>query len=128
MRADPRLTDTFALAKPSATHRRKATCAEANCKNMINGFQIHVNPSSAQAARQEYLIKSSGRRYSVSPEPGGLLYTFEAGQQCFGEHTVPIDRPALYLVRKGSNPVKHHAAPSDWVDDFSTHLDKIREQ
>lgn len=55
------------------------------------------------------------------------VFTFEAGQTCFGRHTAPNDRPALYVVRQGG-VVHRHVNPADWVDDFATHLDKIREQ
>jgi hypothetical protein len=124
---DPRTTARYSIGKPAATHRRDATCLEVGCKYLREGWQMHVMDGTPMGERQAYLIRESGRRYSTAPEPAGTLYTFEPGQRCFGKHTVPIDRPAIYLVRQGAG-LKRHVNPLDWVDDFSTHLDKIREQ
>jgi hypothetical protein len=41
---------------------------------------------------------------------------------------VPLERPALYLARQGTGPVVRHTRPELWVEDFSEHLDKIKEQ
>ena len=129
MGADPRTTARYGLAKPIATHRRPATCAEADCRYHLNGWQMRVDERTQLGARQAHLIKTSGRRYTVVRlDAGTILYLFEAGQTCFGVHTVPADRPAIYIVRQGMNQPTVHRKPEDWVDDFSTHLDKIREQ
>lgn len=129
MRADPRLTSRYMLAKPAKTHRRPASCAEVNCKYYRLGWQMHVMDGTPVGERQTFLIKQSGRRFTaVRERNGSVLYSFEPGQSCFGAHTVPNGRPALYVVRKGiREPVAHHR-PEDWVDDFSHHLDKIRNQ
>ncbi len=128
MLIDPRTTAKYGLAKPVATHRRPATCAEVSCKYHRGGWQMRIMPGTPKGERQEYLIRQSGRRYTAVRGPGSVLYTFEPGQTCFGVHTVPVDRPAIYIVRQGASPPRRHSRGSDWVDDFSTHLDKIREQ
>jgi len=125
---DPRTVARYALAKPAGTHRRPAGCEEVSCKYFRNGWRMRVLVDTEMGKRQAYLIKESGRRYTVEQTYGEATYTFEPGQNCFGAHTVPLDRPALYLVRQGAGPVVHHVRPEHWVEDFSTHLDKIREQ
>lgn len=127
---DPRLQTRYSLAKPAATHRRPASCAEVNCKYYREGWQMSVLPGTPLGDRQVHLIKQSGRRYTMPDRVAGgaLLFQFEPGQNCYGTHTVAIERPAFYLVRQGSGPTVHHKRPADWVEDFSTHLDKIREQ
>lgn len=125
---DRRMTTGFAVQKPISTHRRPATCEEVGCKQMANGWQMHIMENTALGARQMVLIKDSGRRYTRTPEQGSTLYTFEAGQRCFRPHTVDLDRPALYLARQGAGPVQRIARPEDWVGEFSSHLDRIREQ
>jgi len=125
---DPRTTARYGLAKPAATHRRPATCAEVSCKYHLKGWQMRVEESTPVGARQTALIKASGRRFTTVREQGAIRYLFEAGQSCFGTHTVDIDRPAIYLVRQGYSAPIRHTRPEDWVDDFATHLDKLREQ
>lgn len=128
MIADPRLTTRYALAKPAATHRRPATCEEVGCKYLRGGWQMRVMESTALGQRQVHLIQASGRRFVRIPQPDGGLYVFEAGQNCFGSHTVPVERPPIYIVRQGAQSPVRHVNGSDWVDDFASHLDKIREQ
>jgi hypothetical protein len=75
-----------------------------------------------------FLVNQSRRRFiKTLDEQFNILLTFEPGQECYGTHTVPIDKPTIYLVRQGIE-VKQHTSPADWVEDFSGHLDKIREQ
>jgi hypothetical protein len=125
---DPRFTTRFGVAKPKHSHRRPATCEEVNCKTMANGWQMHIMEGTPLGERQKALIEQSGRRYTKSPEQGSTLYTFEAGQRCFRPHTVDLEKPAIYLARQGAGPVQRIARPEDWVGEFSSHLDKIREQ
>lgn len=89
---------------------------------------MRVMEATLVGQRQMHLIKTSGRRFVRIAQPNGGLYVFEAGQSCFGAHTVPLDRPALYVVRQGNQQPRLHVNGSDWVDDFSSHLDKIKEQ
>ena len=129
MSADPRMSTRYTLAKPVETHRRPATCEEAGCRYFREGWQMRTMPGTPVGERQEALIKESGRRYIRHQDSAStLLWTFEAGQRCFGSHTVPMDRPALYVVRQGNSSPQLHSRPEHWVEDFSTHLDKIREQ
>jgi hypothetical protein len=125
---DPRLTTRFGVAKPAGTHRRPARCDEVDCKYLRDGWQMRIMEGTPLGDRQVALIKQSGRRYTTSPGRGSALYTFEAGQQCFRAHTVDIGKPALYLARQGAGPVQRIARPEDWVGEFSSHLDHIREQ
>jgi hypothetical protein len=125
---DPRLTTRFGIQKPVSTHRRPATCEEVMCKYQRFGWQMHIMENTPLGQKQVALIKQSGRKYTVSPEQGSTLYSFEAGQQCFRAHTVDLEKPAIYLARQGAGPVQRIARPEDWVGEFSSHLDRIREQ
>ena len=117
----------YGLMKPKETHRRPATCDEVACKYLRDGWQMHVMEGTPLGDRQRALIERSGRRFMRTPEEGSILYTFEPGQQCFRAHTVGVDRPPLYVVRDGVVGVRRHTNPEHWVEDFSNHLDKIRE-
>jgi hypothetical protein len=125
---DPRTTARYGVSKPAATHRRPATCEEVDCRFYRNGWQMRVMPDTPMGDRQAHLIKQSGRRYTLTRLPDGHLYQFEAGQQCFRVHTVDLEKPAIYLVRQGYSQPIRHTRPDNWVDDFATHLDKLRGQ
>ena len=125
---DPRTTARYGLAKPAPTHRRPATCAEVSCRFHRDGWQMRVEESTPLGARQAALIKASGRHFTTVREQGATRYLFEAGQQCFRPHTVDLERPAIYLVRQGAAAPVRHTRPEHWVDDFSTHLDKLKGQ
>ena len=68
--------------------------------------------------------------------PLGLTeFTFEAGQTCFVEHRVPLEREPLYVVRDGDwrgNPrgtaPRIHTRPDDWVDDFAEHQQRLADR
>jgi hypothetical protein len=129
-RGGPQTYQTYALSAPRATHTRPASCAEVECPAHLHGWAVTVAPGSAD----EGAIRGSGRHF-LSPEiqPGGFVrYVFPAGQACFrsSAHRVPLDRPALYVVRGGdwranTGVIRRHANGDDWVDDFRTHQDRI---
>lgn len=136
-RPEPRLPITavqsFGIHMPKATHWRKATCAEVECKWYLEGWVTVVPAGSDQAL----IVRHSGRRFREIPQEGGMTaFVFEAGQRCFraDDHHMKLDRPEIYVVRDGDwrgNPTgrrRIHARPLDWVDEFSDHLGKVNEQ
>jgi hypothetical protein len=126
---------TYQVVAPNATHWRKATCAEIECEYYIRGWMTEVDPATELGRRQmAYITRESGRRFSQERMPTGLVqFTFEAGQRCFQEHRVRLDRPELYIVRRGDFRMKTgprrqfqgRNAAADWVDDFSAHQDRL---
>lgn len=125
---------TYAIASPVSTHTRPATCAEVECAAHVNGWQSTVDESTELGRRQAHYVRhDAGRGYREHRAETGLtVFTFPAGQTCFAEHRVPLDRSALYLVRDGDwrgnprrTPPRVHARASDWVDDFATHQDRL---
>jgi hypothetical protein len=121
---------TYGLTMPRQTHTRAATCAEVECAAYGGGWAVTV----AAGSDDEALVRRAGRHF-LPPEsqPGGFLrFVFPAGQPCFRSdtHRVPLDRPALYVVRGGdwrgnTGVIRHHVSGADWVDDFREHQDKI---
>lgn len=122
---------TYSLRSPRATHTRKATCAEVNCQHQREGWVTRVDVGTELGARQaNYIRLHSGRHFSVAEAGTLVTFTFTAGQTCFAEHRVPIDRPAFYVVRGGdwranTGLIRRHLRGEDWVDDFATHQDKL---
>jgi hypothetical protein len=125
---------TYQLLAPRPTHFRPASCAEVECEAHQNGWQSIVDTSTELGRRQaDYIRREAGRRYSEqADEHGRAVFTFPAGQRCFADHQVSLDRAPLYVVRDGDwrgNPrgtePRIHTRPADWVDDFATHQDRL---
>ena len=125
---------TYAILQPEETHFRPATCEEAKCGATVNGWKTQVDESTELGQRQaHYIRKVSGRLFYEEHNVEGLTdFLFPAGQQCFAQHRVSLERPALFMVRGGDwrgNPRgerRQHASPDDWVDDFAEHQDRLR--
>lgn len=150
---------TFQIASPRQTHTRPATCAEVDCDAHRYGWRTTVPADSPQAAyiRAECspvdaplspAAAAGRRRYREVTDvhetvagaglPAGqvlgvIVFEFPAGQTCFAEHRVKLDRPELYVVRDGDwrtsgDPTarhRQHTKPEHWVDEFATHQDNV---
>lgn len=129
---------TYAIDSPVSTHTRPASCAEVDCEHHREGWSTRVQAGDhADFVRAVCRGEADGiRRHAIEqPEADGhVLFIFDAGQPCFrqGEHRVPLDRPALYLVRGGDwrgnpagIPTVVHSGPDAWVNDFGDHQDRL---
>jgi hypothetical protein len=123
---------TYAITSPISTHYREARCTEAGCLAQRNGWKTVVDESTALGQKQAFYIRSrSGRKYVETRTGGTTEFVFEAGQQCFATHQVPLDRPELYVVRGGDfrgNPtgeVRRFSSPDAFVNDFGEHQDRL---
>jgi len=134
----PSAYKTYALRMPPATHFRKATCQEVDCRAYVNGWVTHIDVSTELGQRQaRYIVDKSGRTYTTNGTPDStdtrVTFTFPPGQQCFADHQVPLEREPFYIVRDGDwrgNPTgrkMRHANAQDWIDDFGEHQQNIAE-
>jgi hypothetical protein len=126
---------TYSLSAPPSTHRRPARCDEAGCDAYQRGWITRCDEVTELGERQaHYIRKLSGRRYTEQRTSVGLtIFTFEAGQQCFDTHTVPLDREPIYVVRDGDwrgNPSGRRRVlrAEDWLDDFGNHQLHVAER
>lgn len=132
----PEHYSTYGIRRPRATHSRPASCAEVECPNYLRGFVSVVDEATQLGQLQAAWIRGrAGRRFTESRDPAGLTrFTFPPEQPCFAEHRVQLERPALYVVAGGDwrgnprrIPVRRHANPRDWVDDFGEHQERLAE-
>lgn len=131
----PQAYQTFAIHSPLATHHRPATCAEAECGAHLNGWTSVIDEATELGQQQAYYIRhDASRRHVEEKRPDELTeFRFEAGQRCFAadSHTVPLERPELYLVRPGDwrrdgrGQVRQHSGPDPWLDEFQTNQEAI---
>jgi hypothetical protein len=143
---------TYAVKAPVGSHRRTATCAEVECADQRDGWVTFLDvsiPAHAKAMRDLRMgtREMAGLRYrelSAVPGPDGqgeiaivhprkALY-FPPGQECLrgraGQHTVPLEREPILLVRGGDHRadlglIRRHVTRDDWVEDFAGHQDKL---
>ena len=124
---------TYKLSAPITTHRRKATCEEAGCLKNAHGWRMHIDQSTQLGRDQaDYIKNHSGRAYTAT-KIGDTLFelVFKAGQQCFAEHTVSLEREPIYLVKKGDHrmpqgAVRRHVKAEHWIEDMSENQDKLK--
>jgi hypothetical protein len=127
----PQAYKTYAIFAPHGTHFRRATCAEAGCRAYQLGWTTILEPT-AHAAQIYYIRLQAGRRFRETRDDGGrIVFDFEPGQRCFGEHRIRLDRPEIYVVRQGDHRAsigspRVHSRPEDWIDDMQNHSDMIR--
>jgi hypothetical protein len=123
---------TYRLSAPLATHFRDATCQEVDCGAYANGWRTTVDVSTDLGRKQANYIRLLSARAFTVVETGTLVeFTFPAGQTCFAQHKVPLERDVTYRVVGGDhrgNPRREsftHTSPGSWVDDFATHTERI---
>jgi len=132
---------TYAIKSPVATHTRAASCREAGCAAFQRGW-VTIVPEGPQADRVRALAATGLElpgvgwyrwRFSERPAdgaPGLVEFTFPGGQLCFrfDQHRVSLDRPELFVVRKGDQRgnlglIRSHGERGDlWVEDMQEHL------
>lgn len=141
-RPDPALPasamKTYGIVAPKSTHFRPATCEEVDCSAYLNGWKTVIDESTELGQSQAHYIRTeSGRRFHRDPvnSDGPVTYLFEAGQRCFAQHELRLDRPEVYVVRdgdwrgnpRGTNPLIHKD-PQAWIDDFGEHQERLADQ
>ena len=120
-----------------AVRRRKATCAEVDCLNYLNGWRTMLTAVPDQD--RSTLDKIYSVRV-VTDDLGEGWLEFAPGQTCFIGlqpypfcHTLPWEGHERFIVRGGdwrevtSEPVVHTRA-DDWVDDFANHQINLAER
>lgn len=140
-RIEPKLpveaVQTYAIRQPVQTHFRPGTCQEARCPNMQHGWKTVIDESTELGQAQAHYIRfESGRRFVREPvnSDGPVTYTFEAGQKCFAQHQISLEREPLFLVCGGDwrgNPrgeTRQHTRPEDWVDEFANHQQTLADR
>ncbi len=124
MKANQRL---YRINVPVDTHFVKATCAEVDCPNYVNGWRLRWDILTEE---QRHTATHAGRKYQLI-EVSELEHwlVFEPGQLCFREstHKRRIDKPENFIVKDGRAPAMTHTRIDDWVDDLHNHTDRIAE-
>jgi hypothetical protein len=129
---------TFSVATPLSTHTRVASCLEVECLAHENGWMTTVDERTELGRGQADYIRHAmtPRRYYTESREGDLtVFTFPAGQKCFAEHRIDLDRPAFFRARPGDHrirPAQHeiyqYANGDDFVDDFANNQQALAER
>jgi hypothetical protein len=124
---------TFQIVAPVSTHWRAATCEEADCLAMQRGWTTTVDEQTDLGKRQAHYIRREAKRSFVEEKrPDGLTaFKFKAGQNCFREHKVRVEREEIFVRRDGDwrgNPTQQRTRydrADQWVSDFAEHQDNL---
>lgn len=101
------------------------------------GFEISTDTSTdIGIARAQYLTRHAGRRFTRIDIPGStvVVFQFPAGQQCFTEHYLPLEREAFYSTRIGDDRIpgtpgnRRLWTRDDWLDNFANHQNMVAER
>lgn len=122
---------TYALEMPFKTHSRPISCAQALCQKRENGWKMGYDLTKPEAVAAANLIAGMGKKYTHEIIGTNVIFTFEAGQDCFEGHSVSLEREPFYIKRNGDwrgnprNELMQHDNGENWVDDFANHQDKL---
>lgn len=124
---------TYAIIKQPGTHTRAASCGEIGCAAFSTGWKTRVDVSTPLGAGQaNYIRLHSGRHFTVVEDGNLVTFSFPAGQKCFAEHQVSLEREPFYVKHGGdwrgrtSGPLKMRSI--DWVDDFANHQSDLADR
>lgn len=125
-----RAFDTYGIVIPKSTHTRKARCEEMglqcmsilipegatkadeflavkcrerHCGPHAHGWKTVLDTSIAQQRElARVVVRNEGNRRWTAEQDGHLVtFTFPAGQQCFADHRLPLDRPPVFTLKRG---------------------------
>jgi hypothetical protein len=136
--APPELYRTFAISAPLSSHWRDATCAEVECTSSAQGFTVTCDLRTELGLRQaRYIRDHSGRSWTHEVLGSGVMirFSFPAGQRCFAQHRVPLEREPIFVVRNGDHrgvgrgPAGKRVfdRPEHWVETFAEHQQGLAE-
>ncbi len=119
-----RNADHWRIETPRSSHYRTASCAEVNCPNYQNGFQI-ILPTTMIV--QIIAIRESRMQYNEEEMEGGLIrFVFAPGQECFegqaGEHKTNLERDPIFLKNRTVQE------PEQWKDGIGESLYRLGRQ
>ena len=117
----------FRLARPLRGYRgeefwRQATCAEVDCRHYLQGWQTTVPATSIQA---DYIRHRCERVFSEAREGLDAVFTFPAGQRCFRQHKIPLERDPLCMFQSGAGPERQQEV-SQWIDNFAERMHRLQ--
>lgn len=142
---------TYGIVMPKSTHTRKARCEEvaAKCMSMLlpegatdpdefvalrcpeqhcgphaHGWMTALDTSIPQQRElAKLIIKNDGNRHWTATQDGHLVrFTFPAGQQCFADHRVPLDRPPIFTLKRG----REYSSSLPYINGGAIHIPGAR--
>ena len=132
---DVQAYQTYGIARPKRTHWKLATCAQVDCPRRERGWRQTIDLNTPLGQDQARYIKThAGRSYTKVGQMNGVVeLEFAAGQDCFTEHRVPLDRDSLFTLRRGDwrgNPTGQAPqvlSPIAWRDNYGENQEKLAE-
>lgn len=118
----PSAYKTYEVSRPRSTHFRKATCQEVDCPNWQRGWRTSCDVATPLGRTQaNYIRLHSGRSWTVVAAGDLVTFTFAPGQECFSQHTRPLDREPFFRIASGDWRQRDSGIAvraQDWIDDL----------
>lgn len=125
---------TYALAAPTPTHFRPASCAEYECARWKTGFETVLDLATDLGQKLYKVVKNDKTRSYQEVRTGmyEVRFVFPPGTPCWenGKHLIPVGRPPVLIVRGGdwrasTGIIRRHSRVEFWVEDFALHQEKL---
>lgn len=145
--------DTYGVVMPKATHTRAGKCEEMeiictsiskgsdgseqfcpekHCGHWAHGWATMLDVSTDLGQRQaRYIIDRSGRHWKAKQDGAKVVFTFPAGQQCFVDHRIPLEREPLFTFKHSHLITGERAAVingREWLDRFGQNQLNLKDQ
>ena len=111
----------YKAQQPKETHFRRGICEEAGCPHYLLGWKTLIDTATPSGReRADYIRYESERRFTEERGADSIIaFVFPAGQRCFRQHQVLLERPAVFS-KDG-----RQLDGQDWIDDMKEGLYKI---
>ena len=120
------MQEHFGINRPLATHWRKATCAEVDCPHFTFGWETLIDERTDFGKKQAgYIRHKSGRTFKEEVLQNGLTsFVFHAGQKCFREHKIPLEREPILTQGFYRAPLER----ARWINNFNENSYQINQR
>ncbi len=122
-------------AETGPGHFTPASCEEVDCSRWRNGFAVLTDQNTELGQRQaHHLRRVAGRTRTWREEIRGsgiVAFVYPPGTDCFADHQRRVERPPLYVVRRGDwrapnlGERRVHRNVDEWVEDMQERTDKL---
>ena len=104
--------DHWRIIRPRSSHYKPASCERVSCRNFYKGWQTVLGGNQIDEIE---MIRHSNMRYTEAWIDGtSVVFTFEAGQECFtgqaNGHVTNLERDPIY--KKNQQVME----PNQWTD------------
>jgi len=120
----------FQIAQPAATHFRRVTCRQAECRAYCFGFTTIVPVGGPQ---DRYIRHHSGKAFTDKVDGGMVEFFIKPGQEFWDgspahQHKIPIGRDPLFIHRPSVGVGARRLGFPEFADTMNEHMYESNQQ